>query len=150
MSFSLRTLNSLRGRDRIFYSLSVVSLTSVMELSLWLAFNTYLLNERMRGIFVPECVYVLVLSSVWLFATPWTLARQAPLSMRFSRWEYWSGQPFPSPGVLSNPGVEPGSPALQADSLPSVPPGTPTEGQSWPRIMKPFSQLSRILGEQGE
>ena len=48
---------------------------------------------------------------------------QAPLSMGFSRQEYWSGQPFPSPGDLPNPGIKPGSPALQADSLPSEPPG---------------------------
>ena len=51
-------------------------------------------------------------------ATPWTIACQAPLSMGFSRMEYWSGLPFPSPGDLPNPGIEPRSPALQADSLP--------------------------------
>ena len=51
-------------------------------------------------------------------ATPWTVARQAPLSMGFSRQEYWNGLPFPSPEDLPNPGIEPGSPpALQADSL---------------------------------
>ena len=55
--------------------------------------------------------------------TPWTLTREAPLSMGFSRQEYWSGLPFPSPADLPNPGVEPESPALQADSLPSEPPG---------------------------
>ena len=55
------------------------------------------------------------------FATPWTAALQAPLSMEFSRQEYWSGLPFPSPGDLPTPGIEPGSPALQADSLPSEP-----------------------------
>ena len=49
--------------------------------------------------------------------TLWTVARQAPLSMGFSRQEYWSGLPFPSPGDLPNPGAEPRSPALQADSL---------------------------------
>ena len=52
-------------------------------------------------------------------ATPWTVARQAPLSMGFSRQEYWSELPFPSPGDLSNPGIEPMTPALQADSLPT-------------------------------
>ena len=51
------------------------------------------------------------------FATPWTVALQAPLSMGFSRQEYWSGWPFPSAEYLPNPGIEPGSPALQADSL---------------------------------
>ena len=49
--------------------------------------------------------------------TPWTAARQASLSMGFSRQEYWTGLPFPSPGDLPNPGTELGSPALQADSL---------------------------------
>ena len=52
------------------------------------------------------------LSHVRLFATPWTIAYQAPLSMRFSRQEYWSGLPFPSPGDFPNPGIEPGSPAF--------------------------------------
>ena len=52
-------------------------------------------------------------------ATPWTVARQAPPSMGLSRQEYWSGWPFPSPGHLPNPGIEPRSPALQADSLPT-------------------------------
>ena len=59
------------------------------------------------------------LSRIRLFVTPWTVVCQAPLSMGFSRQEYWSGLPFPSPGHLSDPGIEPGSPALQADSLPS-------------------------------
>ena len=64
-------------------------------------------------------------SHVWLFATPWTVACQAPLSMRSSRQEYWSGLIFPSPGDLPGPGIKPGSPALQADSLPSEPPWKP-------------------------
>ena len=59
------------------------------------------------------------LSCVRLFATPWTVARQAPPSMEFSRQEYWSGLPFPSPGDLPNPGIEPRSPALQAEALTS-------------------------------
>ena len=53
------------------------------------------------------------------------IAHQAPLSMGFSRQEYWSGLPFPSPGDLPNPGIKPGSPALQADSLLSEPSGKP-------------------------
>ena len=55
---------------------------------------------------------VCVLSHVQLFVTPWTVAHQAPLSMGFSRQEYWSGLPFPSPGDLPDPGIEPASPAL--------------------------------------
>ena len=66
------------------------------------------------------------LSHVLFFATPWTVAHQAPLSMGFSRQECWSGLPFPSPGDLPNPGIEPRSPALQADTLTSEPPGKPT------------------------
>ena len=64
-----------------------------------------------------------ILSRVRLFATPWTEAYQAPLSMGFSRQERWSGLPFPSPGDLPDPGIECGSPALLADALPSEPPG---------------------------
>ena len=58
--------------------------------------------------------------------TPWTVAHQAPPSMEFSRQRYWSGLPFPSPGDLPNPGIELGSPALQADALPTEPPGNPS------------------------
>ena len=65
------------------------------------------------------------LSCVRLFATPWTVAYQASLSMGFSRKEYWSGLPFPSPGDLPDPGVKPGSPTLGADALTSEPPGKP-------------------------
>ena len=61
-------------------------------------------------------------SHVRLFAGPWTVACQAPPSMGFSRQEYWSGLPFPSPGDLPDPGIEAGSPASQADALPSKPP----------------------------
>ena len=61
-----------------------------------------------------------MLHNIQLFATPWTIADQAPLSMG-----YWSGWPFPSPGDLHNPQVKFGSPALEANSLPSEPPGSP-------------------------
>ena len=54
--------------------------------------------------------------------TPWTVAYQAPLSMGFSRQEYWSALPFPSPGDLPDAGIEPGFPALQAEALPFEPP----------------------------
>ena len=60
-------------------------------------------------------------------ATPWTITLQAPQSMGFSRQEYQNGLPFPSPGDLPNPGVEPGSPALQADSLPTELQGKPLD-----------------------
>ena len=65
------------------------------------------------------------LSRVLLFATPWTVAYQASQSMGFSKQEYWSGVPLPSPGDLPDPGIETGSPALEADTLTSEPPGKP-------------------------
>ena len=61
----------------------------------------------------------LVTKSCPALVIPWTVACQAPLSMGFSRQEYWSGLPFPSPADLPNPGIEPRSPVLQADSLPT-------------------------------
>ena len=65
------------------------------------------------------------LSCVQLFATPWTVAHQAPPSMEFSRQQYWSGLPFPSPGYLPDPGIEPMSLAWQVDSLPLSHLGSP-------------------------
>ena len=70
---------------------------------------------------------VCVLSRVWPFANPWTLAPQASLSVAFSRQECWSELPFPSPGDLPNLGIKPRSPALQADSFPSKPPRKPND-----------------------
>ena len=66
--------------------------------------------------------------------TPWTASCSAPPSMEFSRQEYWSGLPFPSPGDLPNPGIEPGSSSLQADSLLSEPPGKPRDGSHSPKL----------------
>ena len=63
--------------------------------------------------------------SVMSDSVPWTAAHQAPLTMEFSRQEWWSGLPFPSPGDLPDPGVESRSSVLQADSLPTEPPGQP-------------------------
>ena len=82
-------------------------------------------GAKKMGLCWIQCMKVKVksLSRVRLFVTPWTIAYQAPPSMRFSRQECWSGLPFPSPGDLPDPGIEPGSPALQADTLPSEPPG---------------------------
>ena len=77
------------------------------------------------------------LSRVQLFAIPWTVAYQAPPSLGFSRQEYWSGLPFPSPGDLPNPGIEPGSPVLQADTLPSEPPGKWARPHDMERAMLP-------------
>ena len=78
-------------------------------------------------IYIRICLKVKVksLSCVRLFATPWTVAYQASPSMGFSRQEYWSALPFPSPGDLPDAGIEPGSPVLEADALTSEPPGKP-------------------------
>ena len=75
-----------------------------------------------------------LLSHVRLFVTPWTVAYQAPLSMGFSRQEYWSGVPFPSLGDLPDPGIEPGSPTLEVDALTSE---LPRERQpsEWEKII---------------
>ena len=80
---------------------------------------------------VCVCVYLCLLkvkvkslSCVRLFVTPWTVAYQASPSMGFSGQEYWSGVLFPSPGDLPDPGIKPGSPAWQADTLPAEPPGS--------------------------
>ena len=106
-------------------------------------------------------VKVKSLSRVRLFVTPWTVAHQAPpsmgfskqeywsglpflsSSMGFSRQEYWSGLPFPSPGDLPNPGIEPGSPAFQADVLTSEPPGKPSIEDNYRRV-----SISQPLGSQ--
>ena len=79
------------------------------------------------------CIYIYlygggggsVAKSCPTLGTPWTVAHQAPLSIEFSRQEYWSRLPLPSPGDLSYPGIEPGSPALQADFLPTELRGKP-------------------------
>ena len=81
-------------------------------------------------------------STLW---TPWTVAHQAPLSMGFSRQEYWSGLPFPSPGDLPNPGIKPRSPALQADTLTSEP---PLQGHKYDHDLGPISWsfCPKVLG----
>ena len=78
---------------------------------------------------IPICIYfyIVKMKSCPSLCDPWTVAHQVPLSMGFSRQEYWSGLPFLSPGDLPNPGIEPRSPALQADTLLSEPPGKPGE-----------------------
>ena len=82
---------------------------------LWFAGITCSLSSYLRAS---------VLSGVRFFATPWTVARQTPLPMEFSRQEYWSRLPFLSPRNLPDPGIKPNSPALQTDSLPPEPPGS--------------------------
>ena len=82
-------------------------------------------DDAVKVLFIVNLntVKVKSLSRVQLFVTPWTVAYQAAPSMGFSRQEYWSGLLFPSPGDLPDPGIEPGSPAFQEDTLTSKPPG---------------------------
>ena len=76
---------------------------------------------------VCVCVCVCVLNHVQLFATPWTIARQTPLPVGFPWQEYWSELPFPSPGDLPHPGIEPASPALAGGFFTTEPSGKPIE-----------------------
>ena len=87
-----------------------------------------------------------MLSHVQLFVTPWTVARQAPLSIEFSRQEYWSGLPFPSAGGLPDTGIEPRSPALQADSLPGNEP--PVKVNFYLIAFRSFSTLAKGSRDQ--
>ena len=82
---------------------------------------------------------------IGLFVTPWTVAHQAPLSMGFSRQEYWSGLPFPPPVDLPDPGIELRSPALQADTLTSEPPGGFMRGMENLQI-KSLTTLCKLKG----
>ena len=79
------------------------------------------------------------------FVTPWTVAPQAPLSMGFSRQEYWSGLLFPPPGDLPNPGIDPRSPALLADSLSSEPPGKSLNHSQFTSVPLSCSVMSSSL-----
>ena len=96
-------------------------------------------------IFHCICVKVKSLSRVRLFVTPWTTAHQAPQSMGFSRQEYWSGLPFPSPGDLPDPGTEPGSPALEADALTSDHQGSPPFLWWWTFRLSPCLICCEVL-----
>ena len=84
---------------------------------------------------------------VQLFVTLWTVPRQTPLSMGFPRQEYWSGSLCPSPGDLPNTGIEPGSPALQADSLPSEPLGKPTNTPDYVFKKEKFPEFIFLQGK---
>ena len=94
-------------------------LAVVLPRKVWHSLSKLVLLEFIHE---TETVKLKSLSRVQLFATPWTkVAHQAPPSMGFSRQKYWSGLPFPSPGDLPDPGIKPGSPELQADTLTSEP-----------------------------
>ena len=104
---------------------SIILSSCKMEIWGFFFFHFFIKNFPWSTIWLP-CVCVLsCFSCVWLCATTWTIACQIPLSMGFSWQEYWTRWPCPPPGDLPDPGIEPGSLALQADSLPSEPQGSP-------------------------
>ena len=121
---AVASLLSQYTRFPLYFSNSLICLCEWMTCPLWSKWWALLC-----GFVVPWNDWtsepVKLLSYVWLFVIPWTVAYQAPLSMEFSRQDYWSGLPFPSLGDLPDPGIEPRSPTLQADALPSEPPGKP-------------------------
>ena len=88
---------------------------------------------------------VKLLSLVPLFEILWILVYQAPPSIGFSRQEDWSGLPFPSPGDLPDPGIEPGSSALQADTLPSEPLGKPLDFNSTQKFILQLQSPSSVV-----
>ena len=101
-------------------------MVSNLEVYTWLYIQIGRGTEAIKWFKKKKCVYVL--SCVWLFATLWTVAHQAPLSTVFPRQEYWSGLPFPPVENLPNPGIEPtspASPALAGGFFTTEPPGKP-------------------------
>ena len=109
----------------IFRTITLSAMKFVYSFNIHLQNKTLSAMKDAKGLRYDSCsqseVRCWSFSRVRLFATPWTVAHNAPLSMGFSRQEHWSGLPLPSPGDLPNPGIEPGSPTLQADSLLSDP-----------------------------
>ena len=118
-----------RGREKLTLQSFRAAKLNEMFTALWKVFDAqkmlrpFWLHRTDLVLQLWKKVKVKTLSRVWLFATPWSVAHQAPLSMGFSRQEYWSGLPFPSPADLPHPGIELRSPALQADALLSELPG---------------------------
>ena len=108
-----------------------------------------LLQWASQAVLVVKWSEVKLLSRVRFFATPWTVAYQAPPSMGFSRQEYWSELPFPSPGDLPDPGIEPGSPAFQADALTSEPPVVKSPFASAGDMICGFHAWIRKIPESG-
>ena len=121
----------------MFHFLRVAPILSYLEtifISYWKPSLTFYTQFHILIVLaIPICLLKLIqlfsltreksLRHVQLSAIPWTVAYQASLSVGFSRQEYWSGLPFPSPGDLPDPGIKPRSPTLQANTLPSEPPG---------------------------
>ena len=117
-------------------------------------FKTWLLIDNapghIRSLLEAGCWWWFSCSVVSDSGDPWTIAPQSPLSMGFSRQEYWSGLPFPSPGDHPNPGIKPGSSTLKANSLPSEPPGKPQKEEMRTKNMAVsplWGRKKKILGD---
>ena len=121
----------MRNRGRALLTCSELGVCLIMKLP----------SEPVHAVHIRYERKVKLLSRARLFATPWTAVHQTPPSMGFTKQEYWSGLPFPSPGDLPNPGIEPRSPALQADALTSESPGYAAAAkscQSCPTLCDPI------------
>ena len=139
------------------------SWTSTSAIHILLYFNYFNITRNLQRLFSPisikipmffflakgekfilKCIWDLMFSHVWLFATPWTVDRQVPLSMGLSWQEYWSGLPFPPPGDLPNTGTEPASPvapALAGGFFTTEPPGKPQIAKI---ILKKKNKVGRL------
>ena len=139
------TRNKVSGGDRIPAELFQILNDDVVQVlhslcqKIWKTQQWSQDWKRSIFILIPKKVKVKSLSCVRLLVTPWTVGYQASASMGFSRQKYWSGLPFPSPGDLPNPGIEPRSPALEADALTSEPPGNPKEKQCQRMFKLPYN-----------
>ena len=116
---------------------------SVLVTTLFLTVSSHGRMRRRQKAFWSLGGGGVVTKSCLTLATPWTIACQAPLSVGYSRQEYWSGLPFPSPGDLPNPGIEPRPPALQADSLPPE-----LQGKPWSLSYKGSNPFTGALHSQ--
>ena len=112
--WAAKTNNNVKFRNMEKFSATSLAINKTHNLYCSFPFSTYL--------WYNACMHAKSLRRVRHFVTPWTVVHQAPPSMGFSRQEYWNGLPFPSPGGLLDPGIEPRSPALQTDALTSEPP----------------------------
>ena len=135
----IRSVHFLREFFVLFFMLSCINSLHILDINPLIGYMTYkhllpfsslsfhFVNSFLHRGKLLSLVVVLCesLSHVWLFAMPWTVACQAPLIMEFSKQEYGSGLPFPSPGDFPNSRIESASPALQVDSLPPEPPVKP-------------------------
>ena len=117
----------LDTHDDTIWVLAICPMSLHLEFSSFMSQWIFFLPKLLWAGFLSladRCYYFIVsmLSLVWLFVAPWIVARQAPLSMGFSRLEYWRWLPFPSPGDLPNPGIEPMSPSLEGEFFTTEPP----------------------------